>query len=206
MPEEKKRDEVIAPAHAKKENSSETKIQKQDQQQENTSKPQNSVIQGSKTLSVKEVLSKGVMEPDPAPTGRDNSLMVDTGTDLPQESLTQENLAKVWSEFASQIKKDSSRISAQLTEVPPELSEGEKIVVRLSNAALKEEFDRRYKTALTDYLHKRLHSHNISLESRLESVEQSDTSFYTDEQKFDYLAGKNPALKDLKRNLNLDFE
>lgn len=205
LSEEKKNSEGVVSEPPLKEKLAEATVKQPEQNQEKSSKPQDSVVQSTKTLSVKEVLSNGVMEPDPVP-GKESHSRVEMASDLPKESLTGESLSKVWLEFASQIKKDSPRISAQLTETAPELSEGEKIIVRLSNAALKEEFDRRYKTQLTEYLHNRLHSHNISLESRLESVEQGDTTFYTDEQKFDYLAGKNPALRDLKRNLNLDFE
>ena len=176
-----------------------------EQKEAPAAKPQNFVVQGSKTLSVKEVLSNGVMEPETG-KGTANGVKDEVTPDLPKETLTSESLSKVWLEFAAEIKKESPRISAQLAEKVPELPDGDQIVVRLSNAALKEEFDRRYKIPLTDYLQKRIQSFGISLESRLESVEQTDTSFYTDEQKFDYLAGKNPALKDLKRNLNLDFE
>ena len=176
-----------------------------EQKEAPAAKPQNFVVHGSKTLSVKEVLSNGVMEPETG-KGTANGVKDEVTPDLPKETLTSESLSKVWLEFAAEIKKESPRISAQLAEKVPELPDGDQIVVRLSNAALKEEFDRRYKIPLTDYLQKRIQSFGISLESRLESVEQTDTSFYTDEQKFDYLAGKNPALKDLKRNLNLDFE
>jgi len=176
-----------------------------EQKEAPAAKPQNFVVHGSKTLSVKEVLSNGVMEPETG-KGTANGVKDEVTPDLPKETLTSESLRKVWLEFAAEIKKESPRISAQLAEKVPELPDGDQIVVRLSNAALKEEFDRRYKIPLTDYLQKRIQSFGISLESRLESVEQTDTSFYTDEQKFDYLAGKNPALKDLKRNLNLDFE
>ena len=169
------------------------------------SNPPESVVQGSKTLSVKDVLSNGVMEPHQG-TGIRSVKENTPDSGLLREELNAENLKKIWLEFASEIKNESSRISVQLSETIPEMPDGEQIIVRLSNTALKDEFDRRYKTLLTEYLHKRLVSDNVSLESRLENIEQSDTSFYTDEQKFDYLSEKNPALKDLRRNLNLDFE
>lgn len=168
-------------------------------------KPQDKVFHGTKTLSVKEVLGNSVMEPE-VTTGVENREGEEPVPVPELEELTQENLNKHWIEFTAAIRNESSRISIQLNETGPELAEDNHIIVTLSNAALREEFDRRFKISLTEFLNKRLGSGNITIESRLDSLEQNDTSFYTDEQKFEYLAGKNPALRELRRNLGLDFE
>lgn len=168
-------------------------------------KPQDKVFHGTKTLSVKEVLGNSVMEPE-VTTGVENREGEEPVPVPEVEELTQENLNKHWIEFTAAIRNESSRISIQLNETGPELAEDNHIIVTLSNAALREEFDRRFKISLTEFLNKRLGSGNITIESRLDSLEQNDTSFYTDEQKFEYLAGKNPALRELRRNLGLDFE
>jgi hypothetical protein len=39
----------------------------------------------------------------------------------------------------------------------------------------------------------------------VEATERGEI-LYSDEQKFNHLASKNPALKDLKKTFNLDFE
>lgn len=172
---------------------------------ETIARPQDKVFHGTKTLSVKEILGNSVMEPE-VTTGIENR-EGEEPVPVPQvEELTQENLNKHWIEFTAAIRNESSRISIQLNETGPELAEDDHIIVTLSNAALREEFDRRFKVSLTEFLNKRLGSGNITIESRLDSLEQNDTSFYTDEQKFEYLAGKNPALRELRRNLGLDFE
>ena len=161
---------------------------------------------GTKTLSVKDVINNGVGEPPAKPVeNRVADDMVSDEKDQP-EPMTEAGLKKVWSDFAKRIKGDSPRISGQLAEnIPNEISENA-VVATFSNNAIREEFDRKYKIAFTDYLRRRFDNSEIIIHSQVDQSETGDAQYYTDEQKFAYLSEKNPALKDLRRNFNLDFE
>jgi hypothetical protein len=76
----------------------------------------------------------------------------------------------------------------------------------MSNAALREEFDRKYKTSLTIYLSQLFDTNSIEIQSSVEEAGHEDPVYYTDEQKYAHLSAKNPVLKDLRRTFNLDFE
>ena len=87
----------------------------------------------------------------------------------------------------------------------PALQEDKAIVLKLDNSALKEAFDHNYRAKLENHLRTVLQNDLLKLQTTVEPTERGEI-LYSDEQKFNHLASLNPALKDLKKTFNLDFE
>jgi DNA polymerase III subunit gamma/tau len=124
---------------------------------------------------------------------------------LHEEEFTNEELLKAWSLFAEKINEESPRISNSLSASTPEIAADKSINLKLDNSALKETFDHNFKNKLEHYLRQTLKNSTISINTIVEITERNDI-LYTDEQKLNYIASKNPAIRELKKTLNLDFE
>ncbi len=122
-----------------------------------------------------------------------------------EKEFSNEDLLKAWTAFAEKINEESPRISITLSSLSPEVAEDKSITLRLDNSALKETFDHSYKNKLEHYLRETLQNSRISVNTSVEATERGDI-LYTDTQKFNHLAAKNPALGDLKKSLGLEIE
>ncbi|MCU0458653.1 MAG: DNA polymerase III subunit gamma/tau [Bacteroidales bacterium] len=116
-----------------------------------------------------------------------------------------EELKDAWNSFASEIKDESPRISVTLSSVSPELLPDNTILLKLDNLTLREAFDHNFKPRLEGHLRRTLNNGSIKLQTMVETTERGEI-LYSPEQKFNHLAARNPALKDLKKTFNLDFE
>jgi len=156
------------------------------------------------TISVKEIISR---ETNPRTANPPPS---DTESPVPQEKqarqFSEAELLKAWVEFAQTLKPEGLRIARQIESFTPQVSADNTITLKLSNAALKEEFDRKYKIGLSTFLSDTFESMTFEIVSVVEEAGAEDPAYYTDEQKYARLNSKNPVLHDLRRNLNLDFE
>jgi DNA polymerase III subunit gamma/tau len=164
-------------------------------------------VTGARTVSLKSMIGQdsGQQVPPAVPDAKSSS---DETHKAPEEikKFSESTLNEAWAKFAATLKNESPRISTQLSAVSPQIGENNLILVRLSNSALREEFDRKFKTSLTLYLSKLFGLNSIEIQSTVEEATHEDPVYYTDEQKYAHLAAKNPALKDLRRTFNLDFE
>jgi hypothetical protein len=88
--------------------------------------------------------------------------------------------------------------------VIPEVESERMIRIHLSNADQKEAFVQNYKHKLVAFLESRFLIQEIDVESVVDEVQATDI-LYTDEQKYNYLFGKYPVLKEMKRTFNLDL-
>jgi DNA polymerase III subunit gamma/tau len=154
----------------------------------------------AKKVSIKNLLSEtktresAVNEPSP-----------ETVAIPPDKEFTADELTDAWRAFAVQVKEESPRISVTLSSVTPVLLPDNKIVLKLDNSALRELFDHGFRARLEHHLRETLQNSTLTLQSTVEATERGEI-LYSDEQKFNHLASKNPALRDLKKTFNLDFE
>jgi len=123
----------------------------------------------------------------------------------PEKDFTIDDLLKSWNDYAMSLKDDSPRISITLQSVLPELMADRSILLKLDNSTLKESFDHSFKAKLEHHLRKTLLNSSITINTVVESTERGEI-LYSNDQKFNHLAAKNPALKDLRRTFNLEFE
>ena len=80
--------------------------------------------------------------------------------------------------------------------------EDNKVILKLSNEVLKYTFNN-MKVELQGYLRANLKNNKIVLEAIVEEIE-NEAMMYTNKEKFDHLAKKFPALKELQQKLGLD--
>lgn len=154
----------------------------------------------TKKVSIKDIMAgtkpaaSMVNEPEP-----------ETDSTAYDREFTTEELRNAWNGFAEDIKEESPRISVTLTAVTPELLPDRTILLKLDNLTLKEAFDNNFKPRLEGHLRRTLGNGAIRLQTSVETTERGEI-LYSSEQKFNHLAARNPALKELKKTFNLDFE
>ncbi|HUW93022.1 MAG TPA: DNA polymerase III subunit gamma/tau [Bacteroidales bacterium] len=153
----------------------------------------------------KSVSIKNLMADVRQPPGTVNEPSEQLTKEVPDSEFTNEELLGSWNSFALTVKEESPRISITLFSVTPNILPDKSIELRLDNSALKETFDHNYKSRLENHLRETLRNAGIKLTTIVESTERGDI-LYSVDQKFNHLANKNPALKDLKKTFNLDFE
>ncbi|HEY4788059.1 MAG TPA: DNA polymerase III subunit gamma/tau [Bacteroidales bacterium] len=120
------------------------------------------------------------------------------------KSFTQDQLNLAWEKFASQYKDNEPRMYSTLTAQPPVLSDNYMVVLSLNNP-LQEEEVLKIKPALLNFLSKELSNGRIDLVTKVTEEPQGNKRFYTDREKFDHLAEKNPNLLKFKQQFGLDF-
>jgi DNA polymerase-3 subunit gamma/tau len=122
-----------------------------------------------------------------------------------RENFTQSDLELVWKPMAESVAKDSPNLFNTLTCRIPVLTDGFKVIVTVDNKIQDSEiFGKR--TEILGYLRKELRNWGIQLETHVTDRPVESRKPYTDQEKFNAMAERNPAIKTLKDQLNLDIE
>lgn len=153
----------------------------------------------------KKISIKNLMAEVSPSVGTVNEPSEQVSKTVPDSEFTSKDLIDSWNSFAKTVKEESPRISITLTSVTPGILPDKSIELKLDNSALKETFDHNFKSRLENHLRETLGNAGIKITTIVESTERGDI-LYSVDQKFNHLASKNPALKDLKKTFNLDFE
>jgi DNA polymerase-3 subunit gamma/tau len=117
------------------------------------------------------------------------------------EPYTEEQLREVWSAFAEQRRKFQAEY--QLLTQPFKV-ENHLITVQLLSP-LHETMLNNLRSDLTSFLRERLRNNSIQVTGEL-IAEEDKKLIYTNREKFEFLAEKNPMLKELKDRLGLDTD
>ncbi len=159
------------------------------------------------SLSIKNVLNGRAGESH----GKENSAEEPAAEPAPEENPAEDlrvnpgDLKKSWLSFAESIREEYPRIYSTLKNQDLEISDEGVIPLRMNNRVQEEDFIRAVKPNLLSHLRKELRNAKITVQTSLVEEEESSQP-YTPEEKFEHMAKKNPALKDLKQQFNLDFE
>ncbi len=121
-----------------------------------------------------------------------------------ENPFTQADLILHWDEFAETLKSGSPHLHSTLKNFRPQLSEDWEIEFTLDNKVLEDELFQK-KADLMEFLRTRLNNHKIRLKTKIADV-QRDLKPYTDKEKFEKMAEKNPALRTLREELDLEIE
>ena len=121
--------------------------------------------------------------------------------ELPNEPFTEEQLREAWVDFADQRK--NLQAEHQMLSQPYILRE-QHIVVNLLSP-VHDTMLNNIKVDLTTFLRERLKNNSIQVSGEL-AVTDDKKVIYTNREKFEYLAEKNPMLKELKERLGLDTD
>jgi DNA polymerase-3 subunit gamma/tau len=118
--------------------------------------------------------------------------------------FTQDELRKLWGQFAEKLRIDKPHLFTMMSSRAPALEEGFIIVITIDNKILEEEF-REIRSELAGFLRSGLNNNRIDIQARV--VENhTELKPYTDKEKFEKMAAKNPELNSLREQLDLDIE
>ena len=138
-------------------------------------------------------------------SGGAGSDVVKAKSHLKEHPFDQNELSDAWNIFAGTV--DAAQLKSALSVREPILHENSCIVYNLDNEVQRQRITLDLKPKLLAYLHKVLKNDRISIEFNVtESQEEILNKPYTEQEKFNTLAAKYPALGILKQRFGLDFE
>ena len=182
--------------------------------QEQVKRKEDEVIpfKSKSSVSIKDALKKidkGNTEQEITAEGNGQDSEEDANIpDNPLENqFTQEELMHFWTSFAEKVRTDMPRSYSTMKTQLPVLKDKHIIELTLINKAQAEDFNKRIKTELLSYLRENLKNNLIIFDIIVPDDSSANGKRpYTDEEKFKYMAEKNPLLNKLKQDFNLDFE
>jgi len=118
--------------------------------------------------------------------------------------FTQEELRSAWKEYVESLKSSLPHLYSSLTDCLPVLKDEFNIEISLENKLLETELFQK-KAEMLGFLRARLDNYKLNLSSKVEENSR-ETRPYTDKDKFDKMAAKNPSLIKLKEELDLEIE
>lgn len=163
-------------------------------------------VAGVKTytgVNIGSLMKPGSGSADPA---EENALAEEPEVLPPdREPFTQNDLELVWRPMAEAIAKDSPNLLNTLTCRIPVLADDFKVIVTVDNKIQDSEiFGKR--AEILGYLRKELKNWGIQIETHVTDRPVESRKPYTDQEKFNSMAERNPAIRTLKDQLNLDIE
>ncbi len=118
--------------------------------------------------------------------------------------FTLSELILYWDDFAEKLKNDAPHLYSTLKNSRPVLQPGWIIGFTLENKILEDELTLR-KTEMMEFLRHHLNNYTIQLQTSIAET-HSNLKPYTDKDKYELMAGKNPALRTLREELDLEIE
>lgn len=116
-------------------------------------------------------------------------------------SVSEEDLREVWNKLARKKKEEGRDQLFMIMNQPFVFTEG---VVQLSlTSPLQEDLINDFRTEIVQYLRENLRSNSIQISTQVVKPE-AKKMIYTPQEKFNYLAEKQPFLLELKERLGLD--
>ncbi|MDY0098376.1 MAG: DNA polymerase III subunit gamma/tau [Bacteroidales bacterium] len=169
--------------------------------------PDKSAVQGTKpgkSISIKSVMSEGQNVKEDQNVAIVQTENAENTQKAENVEINEVTIDKAWNDFTDTLKSEGTRIISMFKSVKPELVNDNLIRIHLSNAAQKDLFVQNYKQKLITFLTDKLSLQDIDIETIVDLSENNDI-LYSDEQKYNYLVAKYPALKELKKTFNLDI-
>ena len=118
-----------------------------------------------------------------------------------EEEFTQEQLQEKWTEFLARLE-DRPSIKATLSTVP-KIQEDFSLLLEIDNR-IQDDMLVEIRPELVSFLRKELRNSKINLKTVVTDIVREKV-IYSDVEKYQAMAGKNPNLALLKQKLNLDF-
>ena len=117
------------------------------------------------------------------------------------EKFTQEQLAKKWNEYLPRLN-DRPNLKTTLSAVP-QLQDDYTLILEIDNTIQNDAIDT-IRPDLVSWLRKELRNSSINLKTVVTEIAREKV-IYSDTEKYEAMAKKNPNLALLRRTLNLDF-
>jgi hypothetical protein len=148
----------------------------------------------AKTVKLTDLLKTGTKQDD-----KPGSV---TAEKIQSEPFTEQQLREAWMEFAEQRRKYQAEF--QMLSQPYEVREGKHIIVTLLSSVHETMLDN-IKIELGGFIREKLKNSTIQISGQLTTSDDKKI-IYTNRDKFEFLAEKNPILKELKDRLGLDTD
>lgn len=156
--------------------------------------------QVKKTLSIKDALA-GKHEEEKENEEEPSEIK----EEIEVKEFSQENLEQAWLKFADRFKGEKPRIYNTFYSHKPKKISDQQIELILANNSQDEDI-KHHKVELMHFLRATFKNDKVEIVTKIEEIQQNGKRLYTDQDRFDYLANKNPDLKKLKDKFNLDFK
>jgi DNA polymerase-3 subunit gamma/tau len=158
-----------------------------------------------KTVSIPDIneLKSRTGQPEAAPEKVEKE-QVSKKDDDRQNSFSEDQLKKEWESFGSQLKKEGKDNEYNLMTQDFELIDDHTITIHISNS-IEQDILVRFKTDLLKHLRDNLENDKIKIDTSLKKIKKSE-KIYTNTDKFNHMAKKNPNLIKLKNKFGLDTE
>ncbi len=186
----------------RKEDRTEIKVEKE--RQEQISRVKND-YDTPKSFSIKERLKKQEEKRASENVDEDNN---DYGAENSQDNeyeFDESDLMEAWRSFGDTMKSGNPRMSSIIKAMKPIIEDKTNIILELSNKAQKDYFDQKYRRSVLLHLKKELSNSKIEFQTKLGDTTEKTTP-YTDEEKYKYMAEKNPALDKLRNDFGLEYD
>ena len=120
--------------------------------------------------------------------------------------LNQENILKIWDEYASRISEEKKGLKISFATFKPELDETliNKIFLKVQSNIQKSHFDE-VRLGLQSFISKRVGA-EIEIEVIADKKVETGTKPYTPKEKLERLIEKNPAIKKMQQQLGLELD
>ncbi len=126
------------------------------------------------------------------------------GNYRPSNPFTPEQLEASWDQYTEALEQSAPHMYSTLKKYRPVLKEGFAIEFCVDNKILEEELTK-IKSALLEHLWKSLDNFSITLQTVIPAIPRGSKP-YTNREKFNRMAEKNPSLLDLREQLDLDVD
>jgi DNA polymerase-3 subunit gamma/tau len=122
-----------------------------------------------------------------------------------KQDLSFDDFLKHWHIFAAKVKADGKmNLFTIFSSEAPKMLKPYVFEVVVENKILDQEF-RDDKPQLMNYLRKALNNYDIEVNTRIDEQVRVKRP-YTSQEKYQYMAAKNPKLVELRQRFNLDFD
>ena len=129
---------------------------------------------------------------------------------LPEEevpgSTDPDAITRAWNQYASSIEKSKPRIYSTLTHHKPDVKADGSVMVMLNSEAQRDHFVKHIRKDLLKFIQDATGLSGVEIITGVSENTQNGTKIYTEQDKMDFLVGKNPELGKLKSRFNLDFD
>ena len=122
----------------------------------------------------------------------------------PMSPFSQEQLETAWDEFSETLHQDLPHIYSTLKKYKPVLKDDFQVEFCVDNKVMDEELHQK-RNELLEHLWKKLNNWGIGLQTVIPAIPRG-TRPYTNREKFNRMAEKNPSLLDLREQLDLDID
>ncbi len=160
------------------------------------------VVERPKTIQLKNVLSGNVATKLPDASAQQSPNVTNEVTET--EDFTHEHLHAACEHLINTLPDHKTRLKHAIQQANKQIKDKHIICLEVANDLHHSELQEEEKL-LTSFLQKQLRNKNVTLNFSVETDQAKANKPYTPEQRFQYLAEKNPALLKFKQELHLDF-